>query len=185
MLEDVSLTVPDGAVVCLIAPPAAGRPHSCAVSPGWRCRTSGTVTGVPERLGFVFQEGPSVPAAGRRGERCVWSRVGMSRPDIEAHLRSWDWRTAWISGRRNCPADSGGGCPLPGQYVMVELLLLDEPFKVLDGAALGAGQRSIFCGTGTARRCCASPTTGRTRAAALGARSWKYERDGGCRLFFI
>ena len=56
VLEDVSLTVPDGAVVCLMAPSGRGKTTLLRCIAGLEMPDSGTVTGVPERLGFVFQE---------------------------------------------------------------------------------------------------------------------------------
>ena len=56
VLEDVSLTVPDGAVVCLMAPSGRGKTTLLRCIAGLEMLDSGTVTGVPERLGFVFQE---------------------------------------------------------------------------------------------------------------------------------
>ena len=49
VLEDVSLTVPDGAVVCLMAPSGRGKTTLLRCIAGLEMPDSGTVTGVPER----------------------------------------------------------------------------------------------------------------------------------------
>lgn len=118
VLEDVSLTVPDGAVVCLMAPSGRGKTTLLRCIAGLEMPDSGTVTGVPERLGFVFQEDRLCPQLDAvENVRLVTAGPCPGRISRRT-CGSWDWRTAWTSGRRNCPADSGGGCPLPGQYVM-------------------------------------------------------------------
>ena len=111
VLEDVSLTVPDGAVVCLMAPSGRGKTTLLRCIAGLEMPDSGTVTGVPERLGFVFQEDRLCPQLDAvENVRLVTGRA-MSRPDIEAHLRELgladclDQRAAELSGgqRRRVP----------------------------------------------------------------------------------
>ena len=104
VLEDVSLTVPDGAVVCLMAPSGRGKTTLLRCIAGLEMPDSGTVTGVPERLGFVFQEDRLCPQLDAvENVRLVTGRA-MSRPDIEAHLRELgladclDQRAAELSG---------------------------------------------------------------------------------------
>lgn len=138
VLEDVSLTVPDGAVVCLMAPSGRGKTTLLRCIAGLEMPDSGTVTGVPERLGFVFQEDRLCPQLDAvENVRLVTGRA-MSRPDIEAHLRELgladclDQRAAKLSGgQRRRVSIARAVCYVP------ELLLLDEPFKGLDGAGPG------------------------------------------------
>ena len=56
VLEDVSLTVPAGAVVCLMAPSGWGKTTLLRCIAGLEKPDSGTVRDVPERIGYVFQE---------------------------------------------------------------------------------------------------------------------------------
>ena len=128
VLEDVSLTVPDGAVVCLMAPSGRGKTTLLRCIAGLEMPDSGTVTGVPERLGFVFQEDRLCPQLDAvENVRLVTGRA-MSRPDIEEHLRELeladclDQRAAELSGgQRRRVSVARAVCYVP------ELLLLDEP----------------------------------------------------------
>ncbi len=168
VLEDVSLTVPDGAVVCLMAPSGRGKTTLLRCIAGLEMPDSGTVTGVPERLGFVFQEDRLCPQLDAvENVRLVTGRA-MSRPDIETHLRELgladclDQRAAELSGgQRRRVSVARAVCYGP------ELLLLDEPFKGLDGAARDwTAQYLLRHRNGAAVLCV---THDRADAAALGA----------------
>ncbi len=56
VLENVSLTVPEGAVLCLMAPSGWGKTTLLRCMAGLEKPDSGTVRDVPERIGYVFQE---------------------------------------------------------------------------------------------------------------------------------
>lgn len=168
VLEDVSLTVPDGAVVCLMAPSGRGKTTLLRCIAGLGMLDSGTVTGVPERLGFVFQEDRLCPQLDAvENVRLVTGRA-MSRPDIEVHLRELGLadclhqRAAELSGgQRRRVSIARAVCYVP------ELLLLDEPFKGLDGAARDwTAQYLLRHRNGAAVLCV---THDRADAAALGA----------------
>ena len=135
VLEDVSLTVPGGAVVCLMAPSGRGKTTLLRCIAGLEMPDSGTVTGVPERLGFVFQEDRLCPQLDAvENVRLVTGRA-MDEGEICRHLKelgladslgqpvrelSGGMRRRVSIGRAVC---FGAG-----------LLLLDEPFNGLDDA---------------------------------------------------
>lgn len=168
VLEDVSLTVPDGAVVCLMAPSGRGKTTLLRCIAGLEMPDSGTVTGVPERLGFVFQEDRLCPQLDAvENVRLVTGRA-MSRPDIEEHLRELeladclDQRAAELSGgQRRRVSIARAVCYVP------ELLLLDEPFKGLDGAARDRTAQYLLRHRNGAAVLCV--THDRADTAALGA----------------
>ena len=56
VLRDVSLTVRQGETVCLMGPSGLGKTTLLLCVAGLERPESGSVTGVPERLGYVFQE---------------------------------------------------------------------------------------------------------------------------------
>lgn len=170
VLEDVSLTVPDGAVVCLMAPSGRGKTTLLRCIAGLEMPDSGTVTGVPERLGFVFQEDRLCPQLDAvENVRLVTGRA-MSRPDIEEHLRELeladclDQRAAELSGgQRRRVSVARAVCYVPELL----LLLLDEPFKGLDGAARDRTAQYLLRHRNGAAVLCV--THDRADAAALGA----------------
>lgn len=168
VLEDVSLTVPGGAVVCLMAPSGRGKTTLLRCIAGLEMPDSGTVTGVPERLGFVFQEDRLCPQLDAvENVRLVTGRA-MSRPDIEEYLRELgladclNQRAAELSGgQRRRVSIARAVCYVP------ELLLLDEPFKGLDGAARDRTAQYLLRHRNGAAVLCV--THDRADAAALGA----------------
>ena len=144
VLEDVSLTVPDGAVVCLMAPSGRGKTTLLRCIAGLEMPDSGTVTGVPERVGFVFQEDRLCPPLELGLADCL------------------DQRAAELSGgQRRRVSIARAVCYGP------ELLLLDEPFKGLDGAARDRTAQYLLRHRNGAAVLCV--THDRADAAALGA----------------
>ena len=69
VLRDVSLTVRQGETVCLMGPSGLGKTTLLRCVAGLERPESGSVTGVPERLGYVFQEDRLCGAFFRRGQR--------------------------------------------------------------------------------------------------------------------
>lgn len=109
-----------------------------------------------------------MPAAGCRGERASGHGPGHVRPDIEAHLRELGLadclhqRAAELSGgQRRRVSIARAVCYGP------ELLLLDEPFKGLDGAARDRTAQYLLRHRNGAAVLCV--THDRADAAALGA----------------
>ena len=56
VLRDVSLTVRQGETVCLMGPSGLGKTTLLRCIAGLETPDAGAVTGVPRRLGYVFQE---------------------------------------------------------------------------------------------------------------------------------
>ena len=167
VLENVDLTVPDGAVLCLKAPSGRGKTTLLRCIAGLETPDGGTVTGVPEKLGFVFQEDRlCLGLDAVENVRLVTGRR-MTVTDIEAQLTELGLdtclhqRTEELSGgqrRRVSIARAvccGGG-----------LLLRDEPFKGLDDEARQQTADYILRHRGAAAILCV--THDREDAAALG-----------------
>ena len=97
VLRDVSLTVRQGETVCLMGPSGLGKTTLLRCVAGLERPESGSVTGVPERLGYVFQEdrlcgvfsavanvrlatGRALPEA----ERCCYAPPRLEAPGFAA-----------------------------------------------------------------------------------------------------
>ena len=168
VLEDITLTVPDGAAVCLMAPSGRGKTTLLRCITGLEKPDGGRIADVPERVGYVFQEDRLCGALDPvENVRLVTGRA-MSVRDIEAHLTELG-----LGGCLRQPAAELSG----GQRRRVAiaravcygggLLLLDEPFKGLDDEARSRAARYILRRRNGAAVLCV--THDREDAAALGA----------------
>ena len=135
VLEDVSLTLVPGQIACLMAPSGRGKTTLLRCIAGLETPDSGSITSRPERIGYVFQEdrlrdGFSAVAnvqlavgSALSGEAscCHLEELGLAG-SLRQPVRelSGGMRRRVAICRAVC---FGGG-----------LLLLDEPFKGLDGA---------------------------------------------------
>ena len=167
-LENVSLTVPAGAVLCLMAPSGWGKTTLLRCIAGLEKPDSGTVRDVPERIGYVFPEDRLCGhmSAVENVRLATGRRVDSAT--IEAHLTELGLGgclaqpAAELSGgqrRRVAIARAvcfGGG-----------LLLLDEPFKGLDAETRQQAAAYILRHRNGAAVVCV--THDREDAAALGA----------------
>ena len=136
VLENVSLTVPAGAVVCLMAPSGWGKTTLLRCMAGLEKPDSGTVRDVPERIGYVFQEDRLCGHMSAVENVRLATGRRMDTETIRAHLTELGLGgclaqpAAELSGgQRRRVAIARAVCAGPG------LLLLDEPFKGLDGEA--------------------------------------------------
>ena len=168
VLEDVSLTVPEGAVLCLMAPSGWGKTTLLRCIAGLEKPDSGTVRDVPERMGYVFQEDRLCGHMSAVENVRLATGRRMDSATIEVHLTELG-----LGGQLHQPVEelSGGQrrrvsiaravCYVP------ELLLLDEPFKGLDGAARDRTAQYLLRHRNGAAVLCV--THDRADAAALGA----------------
>ncbi len=136
ILDDVTLTLPDGAVVCLMAPSGRGKTTLLRCIAGLEKPEGGQITGLPERMGYVFQEDRLCDGFSAVDNIRLVTGRALSESEIRRHLEelglagSLGQPVQELSGgmrRRVAIARAvccGGG-----------LLLLDEPFKGLDDAA--------------------------------------------------
>ncbi|MEU6253657.1 ABC transporter ATP-binding protein [Streptomyces sp. NPDC047043] len=147
VLHDITLTVPDGQLLCVVGPSGCGKSTLLRTVAGLRPAHEGTVTvdgapvtGVPDRLGVVFQDyGRSLfpwltvrdnvalplrrrglPRAGRRAEaERILERVGL-----DGAGRRHPWQLSGGMQQRVAIARALVHRP--------SLLLMDEPFGSLD-----------------------------------------------------
>lgn len=168
VLEDVTLTVPEGGTVCLMAPSGRGKTTLLRCIAGLETPEGGTVSGVPERVGYVFQEDRLCGGLDAvENVRLVTGRA-MAAADIERHLTELGLEACMhqpaeqlSGGQRRRVAIARAVCYAP------ELLLLDEPFKGLDDDARRQAAQYILRHRNGAAILCV--THDREDAAALGA----------------
>ena len=131
VLRDVSLTVRQGETVCLMGPSGLGKTTLLRCVAGLERPESGSVTGVPERLGYVFQEDRLCGAFSAVAN--VRLATGRTLPEILRHLEELGLAG---SARRPVSQLSGGMrrrvAILRALLAEYDLLFLDEPFKGLD-----------------------------------------------------
>lgn len=168
VLENVSLTVPEGAVVCLMAPSGWGKTTLLRCIAGLEAPDSGAVQGVPERIGYVFQEDRLCGHMSAVENVRLATGRRMDTEIIRAHLTELG-----LGGQLHQPVEELSG----GQRRRVAiaravcfgggLLLLDEPFKGLDAETRQQAAAYILRHRNGAAVVCV--THDREDAAALGA----------------
>ena len=136
VLENVSLTVTPGAVICLMAPSGRGKTTLLRCIAGLEKPESGEIMGRPEWVGYVFQEDRLCDGFSAVENVRLVTGKAIIEDEIRRHLEelgladSLDRPVRELSGgmrRRVAIARA--------VYFGGELLLLDEPFKGLDDAA--------------------------------------------------
>ena len=133
VLRDVSLTVRQGETVCLMGPSGLGKTTLLRCVAGLETPDAGAVTGVPRRLGYVFQEDRLCDNFSAVANiRLVTGRT-LPEKAILQHLKELGLSDSvrlpvsqLSGGMRRRVAIARAVCCGP------ELLLLDEAFKGLD-----------------------------------------------------
>ena len=133
VLRDVSLTVRQGETVCLMGPSGLGKTTLLRCVAGLETPDAGAVTGVPRRLGYVFQEDRLCDNFSAVANiRLVTGRT-LPEKAILQHLEELGLSDSvrlpvsqMSGGMRRRVAIARAVCCGP------ELLLLDEAFKGLD-----------------------------------------------------
>ena len=133
VLRDVSLTVRQGETVCLMGPSGLGKTTLLRCIAGLETPDAGAVTGVPRRLGYVFQEDRLCDNFSAVANiRLVTGRT-LPEKAILQHLEELGLSDSvrlpvsqLSGGMRRRVAIARAVCCGP------ELLLLDEAFKGLD-----------------------------------------------------
>lgn len=133
VLRELSLTLPAGQITCLMAPSGWGKTTLLRLLAGLLPPDSGSVTGLPRRISFVFQEPRLCESFSALSNLRLVTGSTLSQPRLLEHLHQLG-----LSGSERLPVSqlSGG----MRQRVSIaravcydpQLLLLDEPFRGLD-----------------------------------------------------
>lgn len=168
VLEDVNLTLPDGAVACLMAPSGRGKTTLLRCIAGLELPDSGKILGLPERIGYVFQEDRLCDDFSAVDNVRLVTGSTLPQEAIFHHLAelglgaSLHQKVSELSGgMRRRVAICRAVCYGDG------LLLLDEPFKGLDTVARQQAADYILRHRGNASLLCV--THDRADAQALQA----------------
>ncbi len=133
VLENLSLTFPEGSVTCVMGPSGCGKTTLLHIIAGLILPDSGSVTGRPERISFVFQEDRLCEDFSAVANIRLVTGREMPEEEILRHLsvlglsESARMPVRELSGgMKRRVAIARAVCHHPG------LLLLDEAFKGLD-----------------------------------------------------
>lgn len=132
VLKDLTLTLPKGEITCILGPSGCGKSTLLNILAGLMAPDQGSVTGSPQKMGYVFQEDRLLP----------WRTVKENIQLVNSRATEWQVsqlvEAVGLSGFENhYPRQLSGGmrqrCAIARAYLFhPEMLLMDEPFKSLD-----------------------------------------------------
>ncbi|MBQ4290437.1 MAG: ABC transporter ATP-binding protein [Clostridia bacterium] len=133
IISNLSLRIPEKSVTCILGPSGCGKTTLLNLIAGILSPDSGTITGVPEKRSFVFQEDRLCEDfSGYRNIRLVTGNK-RSKEDIHRHLAELS-----LSEEREKPVrEYSGGMKRRIALARAicydaDCIFLDEPFKGLD-----------------------------------------------------
>ena len=133
VLGNVNVSFPAGSVTCLLGPSGYGKTTLLRIIAGLETPDAGSVEGVPERIGFVFQEDRLCEDFSAVSNVRLVTGKSMPKEDIVRHLTEIGLGDSLEKPVR----EYSGGMKRRVAIVRAvcyaaELLILDEPFKGLD-----------------------------------------------------
>ena len=133
VLGNVNVSFPAGSVTCLLGPSGYGKTTLLRIIAGLETPDAGSVEGVPERIGFVFQEDRLCEDFSAVSNVRLVTGKSMLKEDIIRHLTEIGLGDSLEKPVR----EYSGGMKRRVAIVRAvcyaaELLILDEPFKGLD-----------------------------------------------------
>ena len=133
VLGGISLAFKGGEITCIKGPSGCGKTTLLRILAGLETQDSGTVSGLPERIGFVFQEDRLSEDFSAVSNIRLATGKTVSRDVIESHLRE-----IGLGNDLSKPVrEFSGGMKRRVAIVRAvlygaDLLIMDEPFKGLD-----------------------------------------------------
>ena len=144
VLEDVTMDFPAGSVTCIMGSSGRGKTTLLRCIAGLETPEDGRVEDVPSPMAMVFQEDRLCDGLNAEGNVRLVTGGAMTSEEIRAHLTELGLGgclaqpvSELSGGQRRRVAIARAVCAGP------KLLLLDEPFKGLDGDARRAAAEYI------------------------------------------
>lgn len=133
VLHDLSLTVPDRGITAIIAPSGHGKTTLLRLLTGLEETKVGTITGVPNKVSYVFQEDRLLPWFS-----ALDNLLAVDPEGSEAEASELLFEFGIVPElQRKTPEELSGGqrrrvCIARALFYGGDLLILDEPFTGLD-----------------------------------------------------
>jgi len=133
VLQDVNFTIPAGKITCLMGPSGRGKTTLLRCIAGLEQPQGGTISGVPMRIGFLFQEDRLCDAFSALCNIRLVAAKSVSDSEIFSHLVELGLADAAMKPTRDLSGGMRRRVALARAVLYGgDLLLLDEPFKGLD-----------------------------------------------------
>lgn len=143
VLDHFDLELEPGKITAIVGPSGCGKSSLLRLLAGLRPPDAGTVSGVPTRKAFVFQDAALLPWATLRENVALPGRFGPIGDVAEAIAR-----VGLTAHADKLPSALSGGQRMRASLARAlvarpELVLLDEAFAALDGVTRAAVQREF------------------------------------------
>lgn len=148
VLEDLSLTLEAGELVCLFGPSGCGKSTVLDIVAGLRPAAGGEREIHTQRIGYAFQDPRLLPWRSVRQNLAVALSGWFHRRQALEQAATWLERFGLTTALERTPAELSGGMRRRANLARAfalkpDLLLLDEPFAFLDESVLGVVREAI------------------------------------------
>ncbi|MBM4368904.1 MAG: ABC transporter ATP-binding protein [Deltaproteobacteria bacterium] len=135
VLDAFDLDVARGQLSAIVGRSGCGKSSLLRLLAGVRAPDRGTVSGVPSRRGFVFQDPALLPWRSLRDNVALPGQLGVDTEAVDAAIA----RVGLADHADKLPGELSGGQRMRASLARAlvsrpEILFLDEPFAALDGA---------------------------------------------------